>query len=227
MIRAVIFDFDGLIIDTETPIYRSWLELYESYGGSLAFSTWAQVVGTVSNEWDHFEGLEVQIGFKLDHTGLSPKRRQRELELIYSQPLQPGIQDYLRDAREIGLKIGMASSSPCRWVTGHLERLGIIEFFDYILARDDVKHVKPDPELYQRVLDFLHIEPEDALVFEDSPIGVEAAVQAGIFCVAVPNQFTRQLSLDHADLYLESLADLSLRELIHKVEHMKNGASRA
>lgn len=227
MIRALIFDFDGLIIDTETPIYHSWKELYESYGGRLPHATWAQVVGTVSNEWDHFESLEEQIGYKLNHASLSPTRRQRELDLIYAQPLQPGVLAYLQDARALDLKIGMASSSPCRWVTGHLERLGISHFFDRVWARDDVTQVKPDPELYLRVLADLHVEPECAIVLEDSPIGVEAAVRAGIFCVAVPNQFTRQLSLDHADLCLDSLADLSLQELIEKVERLKNGAGSA
>ena len=222
MIRALIFDFDGLILDTETPVFRSWQEFYESYGGRLEFSHWGQVVGTVSNEQDHFGRLEGQIGYTLDHKMLGPLRRQRESELIQTQPIQPGVQAYLEDARQFGLKVGMASSSPCPWVTGHLERLGLLKYFDSVRARDDVGQVKPDPELFLTVLADLGAEPQEAVVFEDSPIGVQAAKAAGLFCVAVPNPVTRQYSLSQADLCLESLADLSLKSLIEKVESLAN-----
>lgn len=218
MIRALIFDFDGLILDTEGPIFQSWQELYESYGGLLSFSTWSEIIGTISNEYDHFEDLEEQIGHGLDRARLSPKRRQRELELIASQPIQPGVQTYLDDAKHLGLKIGLASSSPCDWVTGHLLRRGLVDYFDCILARDDVSQVKPNPELYLSVLVELAVRAEEAFVIEDSPIGVTAAQRAGLFCVVVPNELTARMSLDHADIRLESLADIRLEELMAEVE---------
>lgn len=214
--RAVIFDFDGLILDTETPIFRSWEEFYLQYGGELSFSSWETILGTVSNELDQFEDLEAQIGYTLDHEALSPLRRQREDELIAEQPIQPGVQAYLEDAHRMGLKIGLASSSPCDWVTGHLSRLGLIHYFDCIRARDDVQNVKPDPELYLAVLKSLGMDPHQAVVLEDSPIGVSAARAAGIYCVAVPNSLTRLMPLQHANLVLDSLADLPLRELLRK-----------
>lgn len=217
-IRALIFDFDGLILDTEGPIFQSWQELYESYGGQLSFSTWAKIIGTVSNEFDHFEELEKQIGSPLDRAKLSPQRRQRELDLIAEQPLQPGVENYLKDAKLIGLKIGLASSSPCSWVTGHLTQRGLIDYFDCIYARDDVKVVKPDPELYLSVLDELSVRADQAFVIEDSPIGVTAAQRAGLFCVAVPNALTALMPLDHADMRLNSLTDISLEDLIRQVE---------
>lgn len=217
-IRALIFDFDGLILDTEGPIFQSWQELYESYGGQLSFSTWAKIIGTVSNEFDHFEDLEEQIGYPLDRAKLSPQRRQRELDLIAEQPLQPGVENYLKDAKLIGLKIGLASSSPCSWVTGHLTQRGLIDYFDCIYARDDVKVVKPDPELYLSVLDELSVRADQAFVIEDSPIGVTAAQRAGLFCVAVPNALTALMPLDHADMRLNSLTDISLEDLIRQVE---------
>ena len=217
-IRALIFDFDGLILDTEGPIFQSWQELYESYGGELSFSTWAQIIGTVSNEFDHFEDLEKQIGYPLDRVKLSPQRRQRELDLIAEQPLQPGVETYIKDAKRFGLKIGLASSSPCSWVTGHLAQRGLIDYFDCIFARDDVNVVKPDPELYVSVLEELKVHADQAFVIEDSPIGVTAAQRAGLFCVVVPNALTARLPLDHADMRLDSLTDLSLEALIEHVE---------
>ena len=111
-VRALIFDFDGLILDTEMPIFTSWRELYEANGGSLAFSDWLTVVGTVSNELEHFDWLENQIGRTLDHASLSVQRRRRQAELIEAQPVLPGIIDTLNCARELKMKIGLASSSP-------------------------------------------------------------------------------------------------------------------
>lgn len=223
MIRALIFDFDGLILDTEGAVYRSWQELYQSYGGHLDFSFWARIVGTVSNEYDYFDDLEAQIGRPLERERLSRARRQRELDLIALQPLQPGVQAYLEDARRMGLKIGLASSSTCEWVVGHLTQRGLIHYFDCIRARDDVHTVKPDPELYLSVLAGLGVKAEEAIALEDSPIGVTAAKRAGLFCVAVPNELTRRLPLDHADLHLNSLADLSLEELLRRVAAARNG----
>jgi len=215
-IRAVIFDFDGLILDTEGPIFQSWQELYQSYGGTLTFDSWSTIIGTVSNEHDHFEGLEEQIGYQVDRLSLSPKRRDRELELIASEPIRPGVEQHLEDAKQMGLKIGLASSSPCSWVVGHLQRLGLIGYFDCIKARDDVNQVKPEPELYLNVLAELGVRAEQALVIEDSPIGVTAAQRAGLYCIAVPNELTRQMSLEHADLCIDSLEDSSMENLMRR-----------
>ena len=192
MIRALIFDFDGLILDTETPVFRSWQEFYASYGGRLEYDQWAQVVGTASKEADHFARLEEQIGYPLDHKTLGPQRRQRESELIQNQPVLPGVKDYLVDGRQMGLKIGMASSAPCQWVTGHLQRLDLRQYFDTVRALDDVERVKPDPELFLTVLADLGVGPQEAVVFEDSPNGIRAAKAAGLLCVAVPNPVTQQ-----------------------------------
>jgi beta-phosphoglucomutase-like phosphatase (HAD superfamily) len=131
------------------------------------------------------------------------------------------VTDYLEDAKREGLLLGVASSSTCNWVTGHLSRLGLYDYFDYIRAKDDVRVTKPDPELYLAVLEAMNIQADQAVVFEDSPNGIRAAKQAGIFCVAVPNGLTRQLSLAEADLCLPSLADLSLEELLPKVQMIR------
>ena len=86
------------------------------------------------------------------------------------------------------------------------------------LGSDDVQITKPDPDLFLSVVECLGVSAQQAIAFEDSPHGVTAAKQAGLYCVAVPNPVTRQLSLAHADLVLESLEDLSLDELIQVVE---------
>lgn len=218
VIQAIIFDFDGLILDTEVPIYQSWQELYQSYGASLSLSKWVKIIGTAEAEGEHFEDLESQIGRTLDRDSLGPKRRKRELELIAHQSVRAGVRDYLSDAQRLGLKIGLASSSSCSWVTGYLTNLGLIHFFMCIRASDDVRNVKPDPEIYLSVLEALKVQPDEAVAIEDSPHGVTAAKGAGLYCVAVPNDMTSHLPFDHADLKLNALADIPLPELLNLIE---------
>jgi HAD superfamily hydrolase (TIGR01509 family) len=124
------------------------------------------------------------------------------------------VEQYLQDARRLGLKIGLASSSSCAWVTGHLRRLGLLDYFDCICARDDVRLTKPDPQLYTLAASRLEVDPGEAVAIEDSPNGILAAKRAGLHCLAVPNELTRQLSLDQADLCVESLADFPLEKLL-------------
>jgi HAD superfamily hydrolase (TIGR01509 family) len=218
MIQALIFDFDGLVLDTETPIYLSYQEIYASLGVDLALERWAQGIGTTDADYDPFDDLEGMLGGEVDRANLQARQRQREAELIAAQPVRPGVVDYLRDARRLGLKIGMASSSSCAWITGHLTRLGLLEYFDCLQGKDDVQRTKPDPELYLSALEKLGVSNTQAIVFEDSPNGILAARRAGIRCVAVPNPVTRQLPLDGADLRLESLADLPLEQLLIMLE---------
>jgi len=220
-IKGLIFDFDGLILETEKPIFQSWQETYQAYGCRLSYEDWAGIIGTAESAFDPATALESQLGRRLNWEMVSPQRLQRERELISRQPLLPGVLEALHDARRLGLKVGMASSSDCEWITGHLHRLELIDYFDCIMGSDDVRMTKPDPELYTRALAGLDLQPEQVIAFEDSPNGVWAAKHAGLFCVAVPTEMTRRLPLEHADLRLNSLADLPLEELIKQVEKVK------
>jgi len=219
MIRGLIFDFDGLILDTEGPVYQSWVELYQEYGAELPFEVWATIIGTSDLEhFDPFTRLEDEIGRKLDRETLAPRRHDREIELDHAQPILPGVVETIAEAKEIGLKLGIASSSDRKWVVGHLTRLGLVQHFDVIHTSDDVQRTKPDPELFVLALKSLGLKPSEAIVFEDSPNGVTAAQKAGVFAVVIPNPLTRRLNLDHADLRLDSLADMSLDEIISKAD---------
>lgn len=217
MIQALIFDFDGLILDTEMPVYQSWQEVYKSYGCTLSFAEWSTTIGSTDGDFDPLSNLEDLIAKKLDHKTLDQKRIQRELELIAHQPILPGVTTYLEDAKKAGLKLGVASSSSCKWVNQHLARLDLIEYFDSIICKDDVKRTKPDPALFLKALSSLGIQADQAVVFEDSPNGILAAKRAGIFCVAVPNTLTAQLPIDQADVRLVSLADRHLTDLLSQI----------
>jgi len=218
MIKALVFDFDGLILDTEGPIFQAWQELYQEYGGQLTLADWENCLGSAEGTQIFYDNLEGQLGEPVDMDAIAPRLRAREMEMIDAQPILPGVSEYIQRARQLGLKLGVASSSTCAWVTGHLEKRGLRENFQCVLGSDDVQITKPDPDLFLSVVECLGVSAQQAIAFEDSPHGVTAAKRAGLYCVAVPNPVTRQLSLAHADLVLESLEDLSLDELIQVVE---------
>lgn len=216
MIRALIFDFDGLILDTEVPEFQSWQEIYTAHGCTLPFPLWAQAIGT-TNAFDPHAHLEAQLGRTLDRHAVHQQRRQRCDALIATQPVLPGVHDYITAAQQRGLHLGVASSSSRAWVHGHLQRLALQHHFPCVKCRDDVGRSKPDPALYEAVLTTLGLRPDEAIALEDSPNGVLAAKRAGLFCVAVPNALTSQLPLDHADLQIPSLAALSLTAMLAMV----------
>jgi HAD superfamily hydrolase (TIGR01509 family) len=218
MIQALIFDFDGLIIETEKPIYQSWQEIYQSYGCELPFSSWLTIIGTANNYFDPFAELARQLGTRVDHEAIELLRKPREMALTNAQPVLPGVLDYLGQGRRLALKLGIASSSNRNWVEEHLSRRGLRPWFDCVRVKEDVQSTKPAPDLYLSVLEALGLRGNQAIALEDSPHGVQAAKAAGLFCVAVPTEMTRSLSFDGADVLLNSLADLPLDRLIARLE---------
>jgi HAD superfamily hydrolase (TIGR01509 family) len=221
MIRAIIFDFDGLILETEEPTYQSWQEVYQSFGYSLPFSTWATMVGTTQSDFDPLLELQKLVKDSVDWDAVEYRRQVSENTLIETQSILPGVQDYLSDAQRLGLKIGLASTSSSQWVMKHLTRLGLVNYFDCIRTSDDVQHIKPDPELYLSVLRGLEVKADEAFALEDSPPGIASAEAAGLVCIAVPNVLTSRLVLTQADFQLHSLAEMPLEELLQKVAAIK------
>jgi HAD superfamily hydrolase (TIGR01509 family) len=213
MIKALIFDFDGLILDTEVPEYQSWAELYQAYGSDLPLEKWAECIGS-ADAFNPYEYLEEQLGRPVDRAAVRIQRRARFADLMADQTILPGVQDYITAAKQLGLKLGVASSSPREWVVGHLSNFGLATHFDAIACGDEVQATKPDPALYLAVLQALEVQAHEAIALEDSPNGILAAKRAGLFCVAIPNALTRQLSLSRADLQMHSLVDFPLAQLL-------------
>jgi HAD superfamily hydrolase (TIGR01509 family) len=218
MIKALIFDFDGLILDTETPDYEVWRDIYREFGQELSTETWGQIVG--GNSATSFEPdthLEQLTGRDLSALNLRHRADAERLALIHAMAPLPGVLDTLKAAQVHGLRLGIASSSPHAWVDGHLRRLGLYDAFEAILCREDAPAPKPDPALFQAALRALQAAPQEAIALEDSPNGVTAARRAGIFVVAVPNPLTALLKMDGENMRLASLADLSLQALLAKM----------
>ena len=216
-IRGLLFDFDGLLVDTETPSRLVWEELYREHGHELPHDRWATLIGTIGAPFDPFGHLEELVGRRLDEQALTTRRRAREYELIDLEELRPGVAEYFSEAERLGLRTAVVSSSDNDWIARHLGRLGHLEGLDTIVAANgDTTRAKPRPDLYLEALDRLRLEPREGIAFEDSPNGVTAAKAAGLICVAVPNPMTATLALDDADLVVESLADFPLSKLLER-----------
>lgn len=218
-IRGLLFDFDGLLVDTETPSRLAYEELYREHGHELPLDKWATLVGTIGAEFRPDDHLEKLVGRPLDRAALRERRRTRELELCDVEDLRPGIEEYLDEAKQRGLATAIVSSSEQDWIARHLERLERVNGWDAIVAADgDATRAKPQPHLYLEALELLRLQPHEAIAFEDSLNGIRAAKAAGVFVVAVPNPITETFALDEADLVLASLEELPLDELIARVD---------
>lgn len=214
MIQALIFDFDGLIIDSETADYLSWRETYADFGVDLPRAAWDVGIGGV-DLFNPYLFLEEQLGRPIDRGTVKTIRRQRDDEIMAQLPVMDGVVAYLDEARAMGLRLAIASSSNHGWVDPLLARLGLTERFEAVLCRDDVGNVaKPDPAVYQAALAALAIGSETAVALEDSPNGATAALAAGLTTVIVLGPMTRGLPFPPAHYRLNSLTEMSLADLL-------------
>jgi HAD superfamily hydrolase (TIGR01509 family) len=212
-VRALVFDFDGLILDTETCEFASVSEEFEAHGVELPLDEWLDVIGRADHRhW--FDWLEEVCGRELDRDAIIERRRVRHHAMISEQSIRPGVVEILEEARRARVAVTVASSSPRDWVEGHLRRIGLWEHFHAVRCRDDVARAKPWPDLFLAALEAVGIPPNQAIAFEDSHHGSQAAKAAGIYTVVVPNDLTRQQTFDHVDVLLDSLADFPIRDYL-------------
>lgn len=215
MLKALIFDFDGLILDTETPEVQVWQKIYREHGFELPVGEWAKIIGGYGiSDFDPARHLEQLSEGALKAEETKARYRREADSLIQASPILPGVKELIEEGKRAGLKVAIGSSSPHAWVDGHAKRLGIFDWFDDVICGDDVPpgRTKPNPDIYLKALERLNVASGEAAVLEDSPNGVLAARRANIFVVAVPNPLTAQLGVA-GDLTVSSLAELSLQKL--------------
>jgi len=216
-IAALILDFDGLIVDTETPAYEEWRALYRRHGHDLSVDLWQHALGT-HDGFDPCAHLEALIGAPLDKDAVEAEVAARHRARCLEEPLRPGVEALLDAGDSLALPRAVAASSSGAWVEGWLGRHGIRGRFAAVCTRDDVTRVKPAPDLFLLAATRLGVPPEACLVFEDSPNGIRAAQAAGMRCVAALNALTRGLVLPGPDLVVQSLAELPLREVLRRLD---------
>jgi HAD superfamily hydrolase (TIGR01509 family) len=216
---ALIFDFDGLIIDSETPLFRIWQEIYVQHGAALTLEIWQHALGT-QHGFDPYADLLAKTGVTLSRDEWVPRIRDEHWRRCEDEPLLPGVADRLAEAAAMRMPAAVASSSSSAWVKPWLERHGLASRFAAVCTRDDVTAVKPAPELFLLASSRLGVPARECLVFEDSPNGLKAARAAGMWAIAVPNALTRPLELPSHDLVLDSLGDVTLAELAARLENL-------
>lgn len=213
-IRALLFDFDGTLWDSESAVFDAYRRLYAQHGHDLPAAEWATGVGTLGG-FDPVADLEARLGRELADRGAADVAWDQVVGTLEHVGLRPGVRSYVDGAVARGLKLGIVSSNDRAWVDVHLSRLEIADSWDVIITADgDRERAKPNPAMYVEALAAVDAEPAEAIAVEDSPHGVAAAKEAGIFCIAVPNEITVELDLSAADLIIGSLEELPLQQLL-------------
>lgn len=216
MIKALIFDFDGLILDTETAWYEAYRKtLREVYQYDLTVDEFVQCVGTSTEVL--YQHLQQVLNQPIDGEKLHAQAGRWHAKQVSQLGPRSGVASYLADAQKMGLQVALATSSTRAWITEHLSRLQLMPYFDHFITQDDVEKIKPAPDLFLKAIEVLGIQPEAALVFEDSLNGLIAANKAGLRTVIVPNSLTEHLPFVDYHLRLNSMADMSLQEVLQTV----------
>ena len=221
-ITAVVFDFDGLLLETEEPTYQSWAETYDDHGESLSLDAWLLTVGRVDHV-DPADELARRIGRPLTDDELSRRRARRDELLLALDPCV-GAVECLREARALGLHTAVASSSSRNWVGPHLERLGLADYIDHLSCYDGSVRAKPWPDLYLQALEMLGVAARDAVAFEDSFNGLTAAKAADLLCVVVPTSMTAGMDFSRADRVIKCLGQPPLAELLAELAPLRAAA---
>lgn len=215
-VEALVFDFDGLLMDTESTLLASWQHEWQQYGIELDVATFfADHGGDVTKE--RRTALAAAVGPAYDSAASDARRWAFHDTLNESLDLAPGIRDWLSQAMRLGLQLAVASSSPREWVHGLLAQAGCFDLFDVVACGDEVTTVKPDPAVYELALRRLGLSARQAVAFEDTPHGIQAARAAGLACVAIPNPHVAPGRCATADLVLDSAAHLTLPELLQRL----------
>ena len=212
MIRALVFDFDGLILDTETPLIDAYGEVHARHGIAFDRTVFLRSVGHADYAFDPWHGFSQHS----DRAALELERRACKDELLLRQPVLPGVLALLEAARAMDIRVGLASNSPHEWVDTHLVRLGLFQHFEFIACREDAHSPKPEPDLYRLVLNRFGIRGHEAIAFEDSHAGSLAAKRANVWVVAIPNESTAHHDFSHVHLRVASLAEVTLDSLIDR-----------
>ena len=215
-VRAIIFDFDGLLMDTESTSFLSWQYEWSQWGLALEVADFFVDHGGDVTE-DRYAMLAAAAGPRFDRA-LSHRRRVAYREKLHEElDLADGLRGWLDEAASLGLRLAVASSSPLEWLATHLGRAGVLDMFEVLAGGDEVGRHKPAPDVYQLALGRLSLSSAAAVAVEDTAHGVTAAQAAGMRCIAIPNPFVAPERVRHADLVLPSASQLRLADALSQL----------
>jgi HAD superfamily hydrolase (TIGR01509 family) len=219
--RAVLFDFDGTLWDSEAAVFGVFRELYRKHGHELTLRTWSAAIGTFGG-FDPYASLNELEGGELDVEEVAARTEQRVREAVRDVPLRPGVEDVLRQLDDAGVPRALVSSDRTEWLVTNLERLGCPDGWAAMVCADgDATRAKPKPHLYEAALELLDVPAPRTFAVEDSPNGIRAAKAAGIPCLCIPNEATAELDLSGADLVIPTFEGLSVEDVWNELREVR------
>ncbi|MFK4427106.1 HAD family hydrolase [Bacillus sp. RC51] len=216
MQRAVIFDFDGIIFDTEKHEYKSFKELYKCFDEEFPKDLWLNNIGS-RHKTNPYMFLEKKLGYNVNIKELHRERKKLFYSLLSDEKPREGVKDLLISLKASNVKIGLASNSDIDWVLSFLMYLKLLDFFDIINTANDVTNFKPNPEVYIKTLSELNVSASNTIAFEDTPIGLESAYRAGLNCIVIPTKLTKNLLFNHAHVKFDSFLEFNKENYFERV----------
>ncbi len=216
MVKALIFDLDGTIIDTEKSLYESYKQAFLYYDYNLTLDIWGKWVGGVGTPEKACDYVSEQTGLDINFEKIQEIHKETFFQLIKKEKPLPGVLEMLESGKQAELHIGLATNSPSEWANYFLDTLNIRDYFDNVYTSDHVKQPKPAPEIYKKSVTYFKVDPKEAIAFEDSVIGSLAAKRANLFTVAIPSTLTKEAIFDHVDLQVESMKNVTLNDIVEK-----------
>lgn len=210
--QAVIFDMDGLLVDTETCDWHAWRELHEAHGLELSLQEYCHDAGLYGSWERRYAALAEQVGSTPDalHEWRGARFQERVANSLHASPELVSLLD---DLESQGIRRGIASSSDSDWVAYLLDGIGLRSRFETICTGHDVTHRKPAPDVYLLATSRLQVDPGRCVALEDSAHGIAAARTAGLRVVTIPNSVSRHQDLSLADARVDHFGDVSVELL--------------
>ncbi|MDP0491514.1 MAG: HAD family phosphatase [Verrucomicrobiota bacterium JB023] len=206
--EAILFDFDGTLMDTEWAIYQAWLRTFQAHGHDLPVEVYVQCIGSDFATWSPKTHLEDLTGTSFDWHDLDTGR-QREIEAdLADQGAMPGAEAVLAQLAPV-TRLAVVSSSSHQWVDGWLQRHSLESFFETTVCRGDAPRIKPAPDLYLEAARQLELDPASCLVIEDSFNGMKAAHAAGMDCWVIPNRITKVSDFSEAEQVFHGISEVA------------------
>ncbi|MEK6981549.1 MAG: HAD family phosphatase [Candidatus Micrarchaeota archaeon] len=207
IVKAIIFDMDGVLIDSQDLHFKAEIQTVKQFGHKITKKELIEYLG-----WNE-RAFWTEI-IKKYNINTTVEELQRIERPIYEEILQKNLkedkklQKLLKNLKTKNLKLAVASSSPRRWIKMVLVGLKIEEFFDIIVAGDEIKNSKPNPEIFLRAAKKLEIAPQECIVIEDAPAGIKGANKAGMKSIALITKINKNLDLSEAKFKIEKLEEI-------------------
>ncbi|MBI2130092.1 HAD family phosphatase [Candidatus Woesearchaeota archaeon] len=209
MTKAVIFDRDGVILDSESANIKSAVEAFNELGISIKEEEKDRIAGRHPNDYKKFF-LEK---YDFSYEEFRKIQRKTYYELLESTPFFVKTISLIKKLHELKIPIALTTSSNLKSTLQVLKKADLENIFDVIVTFEDYKKRKPNPESYEITAKKLDLNPKDCVVIEDSSVGVEAAKNAGMKCIAIPNKYTERQDFSKADLVVDSADKINIRLL--------------